>query len=173
IGFPAACKTAMPEIHHKTEHLGVKLGLTDEAAVRAAYRDLAGRLGPRVLVTRMAEPGVELALGLINDPQFGPVIMVGAGGMLVELLSDARYGVAPFGPKAARRLLDGLRVRPVLNGLRGVPSADIAATADAIAQFSVLAADLADVIDECDVNPLIAGPSGAVAVGAPIIPKKA
>jgi acyl-CoA synthetase (NDP forming) len=121
----------------------------------------------------MAEPGVELALGLINDPQFGPVVMVGAGGVLVELLRDARYGLAPFGPKTARRLLDGLSVRPVLDGVRGAPSADIDAAADAVARFSVLAADLADVIGECDVNPLIAGPSGAIAVDALIVARKA
>ena len=173
IGFPAVCKTAMPEIHHKTEQRGVKLGLVDEAAVRAAYADLAARLGRRVLVTRMAEAGVELALGLINDPQFGPVVMVGAGGVLVELLRDARYGLAPFGPKTARRLLDGLAVRPLLDGLRGAPPANIDAAAETIARFSVLAADLADFIGECDVNPLIAGPSGAVAVDALIVPKRA
>ncbi|MGH7123966.1 MAG: acetate--CoA ligase family protein, partial [Stellaceae bacterium] len=173
IGFPAVCKTATPNIHHKTERHGVKLGLADEAAVRAAYSDLAARLGPRVLVTRMAAPGVELALGLINDPQFGPVVMVGAGGVLVELLRDARYGLAPFGPRMARRLLDGLAVRPLLDGARGAPAANIDAAADALARFSVLAADLADVIGECDVNPLIVGPAGAVAVDALIIPKKA
>jgi acetate---CoA ligase (ADP-forming) len=173
IGFPAVCKTAMPGIHHKTERRGVKLGLADEAAVRAAYRDLADRLGPRVLVTRMAEAGVELALGLINDPQFGPVVMVGAGGVLVELLRDARYGLAPFGPATARRLLDGLAVRRLLDGVRGAPPADVDSAAEAIARFSVLAADLTDVIGECDINPLIVGPSGAVAVDALIIPKKA
>lgn len=173
IGFPAVCKTAMPDIRHKTDQRGVKLGLADAAAVRAAYSDLAARLGPRVLVTRMAEPGVELALGLINDPQFGPVVMVGAGGVLVELLRDARYGLAPFGPATARRLLDGLRIRPLLDGVRGAPPANIAAAAEAIARFSVLAADLADVIAECDVNPLIVGPTAAIAVDALIIPKKA
>jgi acetate---CoA ligase (ADP-forming) len=173
IGFPAVCKTAMPDIHHKTERRGVKLGLADDAAVRSAYADLAARLGPRVLVTRMAEPGVELALGLINDPQFGPVVMVAAGGALVELLRDTRYGLAPFGPATARRLLDGLAIRPVLDGVRGAAPANIAAAAAAIANFSTLAADLADVIGECDVNPLIVGPSGALAVDALIIPKKA
>jgi acyl-CoA synthetase (NDP forming) len=173
IGFPAVCKTAMPGIHHKTERQGVKLGLADAAAVRAAYADLAARLGPRVLVTRMAEPGVELALGVINDPQFGPVVMVGAGGTLVELLRDARCGLAPFGPKTARRLLDGLTIRPLLDGARGAPPANIDAAADAIARFSVMAHELADVIGECDANPLIVGPAGAVAVDALIIPKKA
>jgi acyl-CoA synthetase (NDP forming) len=173
IGSPAVCKTAMPGILHKTEQRGVKLGLVDEAAVRAAYTELAARLGPRVLISQMAERGVELALGLINDPQFGPVVMVGAGGTLVELLRDARYGLAPFGPKTARRLLDGLSVRPLLDGARGAPPADIDTAADAIARFSVMAAELADVIGECYVNPLILGPNGAIAVDALIIPKKA
>jgi len=173
IGYPAVCKTAMPGLLHKTEQRGVMLGLADETAFRAAYADLATRLGPRVLVTRMAEPGVELALGLINDPQFGPVVMVGAGGVLVELLRDARYGLAPFGSKTARRLLDGLGIRALLDGMRGAQPANIDAVADAIARFSVMAADLADVIGECDVNPLIVGPSGAVAVDALILPKKA
>jgi len=172
IGFPAVCKTAMPDIHHKTEQRGVKLGLADETAVRAAYADLAARLGPRVLVTRMAEPGIELALGLINDPQFGPVVMVGAGGVLVELLRDARYRLAPFGAATARRLLDGLAVRPLLDGARGARPANVDAAAQAIARFSVMAAELADVISECDVNPLIVGPGGAVAVDALVISKK-
>jgi len=173
VGFPAVCKTAMPGVPHKTERRGVKLGLADEAAVRAAYADLAERLGPRVLVTRMAEPGVELALGLIDDPQFGPVVMVGAGGVLVELLRDARYGLAPFGSQTARRLLDGLAIRPLLEGARGAPPVDIDAVALAIARFSVLAVDLAGVAGECDLNPLIAGPRGVVAVDALIIPKQA
>jgi acyl-CoA synthetase (NDP forming) len=99
--------------------------------------------------------------------------MVGAGGVLVELMRDARYALAPFGPKTARRLLDGLAIRPLLDGMRGGPPADIDAAADAIARFSVLAADLADAIGECDVNPLIVGKSGAAAVDALIIPKKA
>ncbi len=173
IGFPVACKTAMPEIQHKTERRGVKLNLADEAAVGAAYADLAVRLGPRVLVTRMADPGIELALGLVNDPQFGPVVMVGAGGTLVELMRDARYGLAPFGTRTARRLLDGLAIRPLLDGMRGAPPADIDSAADAIARFSVMAAALADAIGECDLNPLIAGARGAVAVDALIIPRKA
>ena len=99
--------------------------------------------------------------------------MVGVGGVLVELLRDARYGLAPFGHKTARRLLDGLAIRPLLDGLRGAQPVNIDAAADAIARFSVMAADLAVVIGECDINPLIVGPSSAVAVDALIIPKKA
>ena len=172
IGYPVACKTAAPGIHHKTEHDGVRLRLADAAAVRAAYQDLASRLGPRVLVSRMAASGVELALGLVNDPQWGPVVMVAAGGVLVELLRDARHALAPFGPATARRLLDGLALRPLLDGVRGAPPVDLDAAATAIARFSVLAADLAPIIAECDVNPLILHAGGAVAVDALVIPRK-
>jgi len=168
-GFPAVCKTAMPEIHHKTEQGGVKLGLGDEAAVRAAYEDLAHRLGPRVLVTRMAQAGVELALGFTRDPQFGPVIMVAAGGTLVELLRDARHALAPFGPAAARRMLESLSMARLFAGMRGSAPVNIDAATHAIARFSVLAAELGDLIAECDVNPLIVSATGAVAVDALLI----
>jgi acyl-CoA synthetase (NDP forming) len=172
IGFPAVCKTAMPEIRHKSDVAGVKLALADEAALRRAAEDLASRLGPRLLVTRMAPPGTELALGMIADAQFGPVVMVAAGGTLIEVLRDARYGLAPFGPATARRLVDGLAVRPVLDGVRGAPPADLAALAETIARFSVLVADLGEFLGEVDVNPLIVGPGGAVAVDALVVAKK-
>jgi acyl-CoA synthetase (NDP forming) len=168
-GFPAVCKTAMPGILHKTECQGIKLDLRDADSVVAAYRDLAGRLGPRVLVTRMARPGVELALGLVDDVQFGPVVMVAAGGVLVEVLRDARYALAPFGPATARRLLDGLAVRKLLDGVRGAPAADLDALCETISRFSMLAADLAGRVKELDVNPLIATPEGAIALDALVI----
>jgi acyl-CoA synthetase (NDP forming) len=172
MGYPAVCKTAMPGILHKTEQDGIRLRLADAGAVRTAYQDLAQRLGPRVLVTRMAAPGVELALGLLNDRQFGPIVTVAAGGVLIELLRDARHGLAPFGVQTASRLLDGLTIRPLLDGVRGAKPVDRAAAALAIARFSVLAADLGDHIAECDVNPLILSPGGAVAVDALVIARR-
>lgn len=172
IGFPAVLKTAMPGILHKTERDGVRLGLADEAALGAAYRDLADRLGPRVLVTRMARPAAELALGATIDPQFGPLVMVGAGGILVEVLRDVAHGLAPFGPSTARRLLDRLRVRPLLDGVRGRPGADLAALADAIANFSAMVAELADLLAEIDVNPLGIGPEGAIALDVLVVPRR-
>jgi succinyl-CoA synthetase beta subunit len=171
LGFPVVLKTAAPGVLHKTERGGVKLGLADAAAVRIAYADLASRLGPQVLVTRMAPHGVELALGLTIDPQFGPLVMVGAGGVLIEILRDAEHALAPFGPLTARRLLDRLRVRKLLDGVRGAAPADIASLADAIARFSVLAADLSDELAEIDVNPLLAGPAGVLALDALVVPK--
>ncbi len=171
IGFPVALKTAMAGISHKTDVGGVRLNLASSDAVRGAYQDLAHRNGPSVLVSRMMEDGVELALGLLSDSQFGPIVMVAAGGVFIEHLNDARYAIAPFGVATARRLIDRLRLRPILDGWRGAPRVDIDALAVTIANFSVLAADLNDLVHDLDVNPLIAGASGSVAVDALIVTK--
>jgi acetate---CoA ligase (ADP-forming) len=157
LGYPVACKTAEPGVLHKSDVGGVRLGLVDEQALREAYADLSARLGPRVLIAPMAQRGVELSLGMIRDPQFGAVVTVGAGGVLVELLDDRRAALAPFGPATARRLLDGLKLKRLLNGYRGARSVDIERLAQIVALFSVLATELVDLIAEIDVNPLVAG----------------
>jgi acetate---CoA ligase (ADP-forming) len=166
LGWPVALKTAMPGILHKSDVGGVKLNLGDVAAVRAAYDDLARRLGSRVLVMPMAGKGVELAFGALDDPQFGPIVMVGAGGILIETMADRRFALPPFDAATARRLLDGLKVRPLLDGRRGLPAANIDVVADALARFSVLAADLAGQFQEIDINPLLSGAEGCVALDA-------
>ncbi|MFO0998651.1 MAG: acetate--CoA ligase family protein [Alphaproteobacteria bacterium] len=169
LGYPVVLKTAAPGILHKSERGGVRLALADTAAVRRAYEDVANRLGPQVILQRMAEKGVELALGMIADPQFGPAVMVGAGGVLVEFARDRVFALAPFDAGEARRLIDRLRIRPLLDGVRGAPAADIAKLADAVARFSVLAASLSRELAEIDVNPLIAGPGGPLAVDAIVL----
>ena len=169
LGYPVAVKTAMPGIAHKSELGGVRLNLPDAAAVEAAYADLAGRLGPRAVVAAMAGPGVEMALGVVVDDQFGPLVMVGAGGVHVELLGDVRFALPPFGAAEARRLIDGLRIRPVLDGGRGLPPADLDALAEALARLSVLAADLGGVVREIDLNPFIVQPKGCAAVDALVV----
>jgi acyl-CoA synthetase (NDP forming) len=169
LGFPVVAKTAMPGIHHKSDVGGVHLRLRDAAAVAAAYADLAARLGPTVTIGRMAPAGVELALGMVRDPQFGPVVMVGAGGTLVELLDDRRTALAPFGPATARRLLDRLAIRRLLAGFRGAPAVDLEALSMIVARFSVLAAELVDVVAEIDVNPLICSGGTIVAVDALVV----
>jgi hypothetical protein len=105
----------------------------------------------------MAKPGVELSLGMIRDPQFGPIVVVAAGGVLIELIDDRRAALAPFGHAAARRLLDGLKIRRLLDGYRGGAAVDMESLADIVALFSVMAADLADLVAEIDVNPLVVG----------------
>lgn len=157
LGYPVVLKTAVPGILHKSEVGGVHIDLADEAALRSAWRDLAERLGPRAVVARMMPRGVELALGMVRDPQFGPLVTIGAGGVLIELLSDRRCALAPFGPATARRLLDHLALRRLLDGYRGGPAVDIDRLALAISHFSLLAADLVDRVMEIDVNPLVCG----------------
>jgi succinyl-CoA synthetase beta subunit len=169
VGFPAALKTAMPGILHKSDVGGVKLNLSDAAAVRAAYDDLERRLGPRVLVMPMAGEGIELAFGALDDPQFGPIVMVGAGGILIEIMADRRFALAPFDGATARRLLDSLKARPLLDGHRGLPAANIDAVAEALARLSVLAADLAGLFHEIDLNPVLCGPSACVALDALVV----
>jgi acetate---CoA ligase (ADP-forming) len=141
--------------------------------VRIAYYHFARRLGPRVLVARMAKPGVELALGLVNDRQFGPLVVVAAGGTLIEIMEDRRVAMPPVDRVRALRLLDRLRLRPLLAGHRKRPAADLDKLADAVASFSLLATSLGDLIAEFDVNPLIAGPEGVVAVDALVLPRTA
>jgi len=157
---------------HKSDVDGVKLGLADIASVRSAYEDLARRLGPRALLMPMAGQGVELAFGALDDPQFGPIVMVGAGGVLIETLADRRFALAPFDTATAHRLLDGLRVRSLLDGKRGSPRADLDAVADALARFSVLAADLGGLFEEIDANPILCGPKGCVALDAVVIGRR-
>ncbi|MFI5012318.1 MAG: acetate--CoA ligase family protein [Hyphomicrobiales bacterium] len=156
-GFPVVVKTAAQGATHKSDLGGVHLRLADAEAVRSAYRDLKCRISRRVTVARMIGAGVELSLGMVRDPQFGPVVLLGAGGTLIELLCDRCAALAPFGPATARRLLDRLSLRKLLDGFRGAPGVDLEALALAIARFSMLCADLAEIVSEIDVNPMICG----------------
>jgi len=157
IGYPVVVKTAQPGILHKTEARGVHLGLSDAAAVRRAWHDLAARLGPRAIVAAMVPRGVEIALGMFRDPQFGPIVTVSAGGVLIELLRDRRAALAPFGSATAQRMLDRLALRSLLDGHRGSPPVDVERLARAISRFSLLAAELSDLVREIDVNPIVCG----------------
>jgi len=165
-----ALKTAAPGVAHKSDAGGVRLGLDGPGPLAGAYADLAARLGPRVLVAAMAGPGVELALGVVADPQFGPLVMVAAGGVLVEVLADRRFALPPLDHRGARAMLDRLAARPLLDGARGGPPADLGAVADALVRLSFLAVDLGDRLAALDVNPLVAGPDGCVAVDALVVP---
>jgi acyl-CoA synthetase (NDP forming) len=161
IGWPVAVKTSAQGALHKSDLRGVVLGVAGPAQLGAAYADLAARLGPEVLVEAMAPPGVDLALALV---------MVAAGGLLIEVLRDRRFALPPLDTTRARRMLDRLAARPLLDGVRGQPAADLDAVAATIVRLSVLAKDLGDRILALDVNPLIAGPDGCVAADALVIP---
>jgi hypothetical protein len=169
VGWPVALKTAAPGVAHKSDVGGVRLGLDGPDRLAAAYAELAGRLGPRVVVAAMAGPGVELALGVVADRQFGPLVMVAAGGVLVEVLADRRFALPPVDRGHALALLDRLAVRPLLDGARGAPPVDLDAVADAISRLSVLAVDLGHRLAALDVNPLVAGPDGCLAVDALVV----
>ncbi|MBE7552334.1 MAG: acetate--CoA ligase family protein [Anaerolineales bacterium] len=170
IGYPVAVKTATGELH-KSDRGGVRLNVPDAAALTEIYLDFEIHFGPRVLIQQMIPAGVELLLGLVNDPQFGPMLALGMGGIWVEVLRDHRLLLLPTTPAAVREALLSLRGAALLAGLRGQPAVDIEAVVDTAMRLSALAADLGDLIAEVDINPLIALPGGAVAVDALIVPK--
>lgn len=171
LGYPVVLKTA--EGHaHKSDVGGVHVAIASGADLERAYREMAARLGPRVLVAAMARPGTEIALGALVDPSFGPLVIVSAGGTRIEELDDKAAALAPFGAAEARDLLDGLRIRAALAGARGAAPADAGALAATIAAFSAMVAALSPILSEMDVNPLIVGPGGMHAVDALVVARK-
>lgn len=171
IGYPVVLKTDEPGIAHKSDAGGVLLGVTGPDELAAGYADLAARLGPRVLVCQAIPPGPELSLGLARDPGLGPLLVIGAGGILVELLADRAVALPPVTARLAGELLDGLRVSRLLAGVRGAPPAARDSVLAAVTGLSELAAELGEDLDALDINPLICGPGGAVAVDALAIPR--
>ncbi|MCU0990389.1 MAG: acetate--CoA ligase family protein [Xanthomonadales bacterium] len=173
LGFPLVLKTAVAGILHKTERGGVRLAIENAQQLERAYADLAGRLGPDALVAPMVDSrGVEMLLGMVRDEQFGPLVTLGFGGVRVEVIRDVACALPPFDRAAARRLLDSLRLRPLLEGVRGGPAADVEAFCIAAERFSVLAHALGDAIDEIDVNPVIVHADGCVAVDGLVVGRR-
>ena len=170
IGFPLALKTAQPGIQHKSDSRGVVLDLADETALATAYEDMASRLGPRCLLMEMAPRGVEIALGLVHDRQFGPYLVVASGGIWIELLKDRCVGMPPLNLDEAAAMIRKLRVDPLLDGRRGMAACDRKALYETLCRFSWLAVDLGDLVGEMDVNPLIVSPGGCFAVDALVAP---
>jgi acetyltransferase len=157
--FPAVVKIAAAE--HRTELGGVRLGLPDPAAVRAAAAELLG--GTDAVLVQPQLSGAEVVVGGFRDPAFGPVVMVGLGGIWVEVLADVAFALAPLSVDEATDLLGSLRGFPVLAGGRGRPAVDLAA----LARTVVAAGDLLAAVPEItalDLNPVLATPTGAVAV---------
>jgi acyl-CoA synthetase (NDP forming) len=142
----------------------VRLGLRTSAELDGAYAELSAALGdPHVVVQAMASPGVELVAGLVRDPLFGPVLMVGSGGVLTDLMADRRWRGLPLTDLDAAEMLRSLRCAPLLAGYRGAPGADEAAVLDVLHRIAWLAEAVPE-IAELDINPLTAAPIGAVAV---------
>jgi acetate---CoA ligase (ADP-forming) len=170
LGYPVALKAL--GLLHKSDTGGVVLGLPDETALRRAAADLRERLRPPALsVERMAPigEGVELVVGARWDRRFGPVVLVGLGGLFTEIMSDVAVALAPVDAPAAERLLLSLRAAPLLRGARGRPPLDVAAAADAVERLSHVAASHPE-IAEVEVNPLLVSHDAAVGLDARVVP---
>lgn len=168
MGYPVVLKGVCRDLVHKSEAGAVKLGIADEAALNAAWQDIVRGLATHLpgakldgcVVQPMISGGTELIVGCRWDAQFGPVVIAGSGGVLVEILNDVQMAVAPVSAAHARKLITHLRIAPVLAGARGRPAADVGALADAIASISQLAAALGPRLAELDINPLLVREQG-------------
>lgn len=172
IGYPLVIKTAEPGINHKSDSNGVVINIKSEPDLLDHYDDLSGRLGPTVLVSQMVNDGVEISLGTLNDPQFGPIVMVAAGGILVELLSDRAVAMCPVSPQQADEMIASLKANRLLQGFRGKAASNRQALIDAIVALSVIAFEFKDSIAEIDINPVLVNDNEALAVDALIVPRK-
>ncbi len=162
LGYPVVLKTDMA-VAHKSDAGGVLLGLQDDSQVRSGYRTLTERFGPRVLVCGQAAPGTEVSIGIARDPHLGLMVVLAAGGTLVELIDDRVVALPPLSAARADELISRLRIARLLNGFRGAAAGDLQALATAICGVSQLAMELGDLLAGLDVNPVIVSPEGAAA----------
>ena len=176
IGYPVVLKILSPDIAHKSEMGGVILGVTDAAAVHAGFATLLERAAHHapnariegVLVAKQIVGGTEVAMGIVNDPVFGPVAMVGIGGIFIEVLKDVVLRRCPFGPVEAESMIRRLKGFPLLNGARGRPPADLPALANALSAVSVFGAAAGPRLRAVDINPIFALPTACFAADAVI-----
>ena len=176
LGFPVVLKIVSPNVTHKSDVGGVKLGLQSAEEVEAAFAEItasvkqhqADALIEGVAVQKMAAAGIEVIIGMSKDPQFGPVLMFGLGGIFVEVLKDVAFRIVPLEPKDARQMIREIKGFPVLEGVRGQPPADLAALEKLIMQVSEFV-EAHPEIEELDLNPVFAYKDGALAVDARIV----
>lgn len=176
IGFPIVMKVVSPQILHKTDVGGVKVGLENAADVKKAFEDMHGRLSKKkgtdirgILLEKMVPKGVELIVGIQNDPQFGPVIMVGLGGIMTEIMKDVAFRMLPITVSDAKSMLNELRGSKVLKGFRGSEPIDLNMLARMLVQIGKMGVDNADYINSIDFNPVVAYPKSHYVVDAKII----
>ncbi len=170
LGYPVVLKVGAAKVVHKSDVGGVQLDLRDAGAVRRAFEEMRARLGDGMegaVVQRMAPPGVEVIVGVTQDPLFGPLLLFGIGGVTAELLADRALRVLPVTDEDARELVRSLRTSPLLFGYRGAPVLDVAALEDLIMRVAQLAQELPE-ITEMDLNPVIVHEHGVVAVDAKV-----
>lgn len=177
IGFPLVAKIVSADILHKTDVGGVKVGLRSEDEVKKAFDDMYHRLKEKfdvkgVLLEKMVPNGVELIIGLQNDSQFGPSIMVGLGGIYTELFKDVSFRVLPITKDDAIKMLNSLRGRDILKGFRGSKAVNMDMISEAIVNIGTLGVDLAGKYESIDFNPVVVYPDGYFVVDAKIILKE-
>lgn len=179
MGFPLVAKIVSPEILHKTDVKGVKVGLQDEAQVKDAFGDMYGRLSRQyktvkgVLLEKMVPSGVELIVGLQNDPQFGPIIMVGIGGIYTEVFKDVAFRVLPIAKQDALDMINELKGRKILEGFRGAAPVDKDMIASALVSIGNLGTEMAPYYESIDFNPAIFYEKDYYVVDAKIILRQA
>lgn len=176
--YPVVLKVLSQDIIHKTDVGGVALNLGDEKSVRSAYHQMLSQIQEKlpdakiegILVQNMVDPryGIEMILGLKKDPIFGTVIMAGAGGISAELQGDQALGFPPLNERLAKRMLESLRIWPLLQGFRGRPPVHVDKLIEIMIRLSYLAADYPE-IGELDINPLLVDPNGVTALDARVI----
>ncbi|HVN63136.1 MAG TPA: acetate--CoA ligase family protein, partial [Candidatus Binataceae bacterium] len=176
VGYPVVLKVISPEASHKSDVGGVELNLADAAAVRAAFGRIRGNLAERapaakfegVAVQEMARPGIELIAGISRDERFGPLVMIGLGGVHAEVIKDTAVRLAPIGHREGAEMIAELRGAPILHGVRGRPGGDIGAIISVLAAISGFAAVHPEVA-EMDLNPIVAYPDGIAILDARIV----
>ncbi|MCH8346238.1 MAG: acetate--CoA ligase family protein [Chloroflexi bacterium] len=176
LGYPVVLKVVSPDVTHKSDVGGVRLGLDSPETVTAAFAEISEavkRQEPNariegVAVQKMARPGIEVIVGMSKDPQFGPVLMFGLGGVLVEVLKDVSFRIVPLEPRDARQMVREIKGFPVLQGFRGQDPADLEALEKLLLKVSAFV-DAHPEIEELDLNPVFAYKDGALAVDARIV----
>jgi len=176
VGYPVVLKIVSPDISHKSDVGGVKVGLANGKAVGDAYKEIVanakkavpGAKIAGVAVQPMAKSGTEVIVGMTTDPQFGPVIMFGLGGIMVEILKDVSFRIVPVTERDANQMIGEIKAHAVLDGARGQPPADKAALKSAILKVSDFVEQHPEV-RELDLNPMFVYPDGALAVDARIV----
>jgi acyl-CoA synthetase (NDP forming) len=176
LGFPVALKIVSPEITHKSDVGGVKLGLKTSKQVEAAYEEILSAVKQKyphaviegVSVQGMARPGTEVIIGMTKDAQFGPVLMFGLGGILVEILKDVSFRIVPLEKEDAREMIRDIKGYPILEGFRGMEPVDVSILEEILLKISRFVDDHPE-IKELDLNPIFAYRDSAVAVDARVI----
>ena len=179
LGFPLVMKVVSPQILHKTDVGGVKVGIDNVADVKKTFNDMYGRLSKKkgvevkgILLEKMVDKGVELIVGLQNDSQFGPVIMVGMGGILTEVMKDVAFRMLPISTSDAKSMLNELKGSKMLKGFRGSKPIDLNMLSKALVQIGKLGMDNATHFDSIDFNPVVVYPKSYAVVDAKILLKK-